>query len=119
MTDLGTLGGSSSTAWDINFKGNVVGWAHTESGFYNAALWTDQQVLNLGTLGGSYSIAYGINCDDVIVGVAETLGGTDMAVMWESELTMELGTLPGGTWSTARGINDSGQVGGQTQLLHR
>jgi len=39
MTDLGTLGGSSSYATGINDKGQVVGGAKTASGKNHAVLW--------------------------------------------------------------------------------
>ena len=39
MRDLGTLGGSSS-AWDINERGQVVGHSATRSGHARAVLWT-------------------------------------------------------------------------------
>jgi probable HAF family extracellular repeat protein len=41
MTDLGTLGGDSSIANDINSRGQVVGYSgHADSGANHAVLWT-------------------------------------------------------------------------------
>jgi PKD repeat protein len=40
MIDLGTLGGSSSCAYGINDKGQIVGSSDTQTGTSHATLWT-------------------------------------------------------------------------------
>jgi len=58
IIDLGTLGGNSSSATDVNARGQVVGLSETESGERHAFLWTtDDGMIDLGTLGGSSSTA--------------------------------------------------------------
>src|SRR5437667_8167708 len=59
MTDLGTLGGSTARAYDINDKGQVVGVSSTSSGLYHACLWEDGTMTDLGTVGGQDSTADG------------------------------------------------------------
>lgn len=39
MTDPGTLGGEFSYAKEINERGQVVGWSHTENYYSHASLW--------------------------------------------------------------------------------
>src|SRR5260370_1308063 len=66
MSDLGTLGGLSSTAWSINASGTIVGASGTGAG--NHAFISSGGIMSdLGTLGTS-SFARSINDAGVIVG---------------------------------------------------
>ena len=107
---LPTLGGASGTAWGINDAGTAVGHSYLSAGGYHAALWSGGIIRDLGTLGGDYSIAYDINNRGVAVGTASDASGRDRAVLWGQGGPIDLGGLSGGQWSTARGINDLGQV---------
>jgi len=71
VTDLGTLGGSSSQAYGINDTGQVVGKADTTNGFSHAFLWVQGTMNDLGTVDGySYSSAYKINNVGQVIGSA-------------------------------------------------
>ena len=115
VTDLGTLGGTSSGALDINNSGQVVGDAKTGVGTVDhALLWqSGSGMQDLGTFGGTNSIANGVNNSGQVVGNAYTSGdATFRAFLWQSGSEMlDLGTL-GGQYAYALGINDSAQVVG-------
>src|SRR5207248_9972172 len=71
MTDLGTLGGSSSLAVAINERAHVVGVSETSSGQSHAFLWQNAVMTDLGTLGGTNSIAVAINERGQVIGNSE------------------------------------------------
>ena len=126
ITDLGTLpGGHRSYAYDINDRGQVVGYSETASGEDRAVLWQKGRIRSLGTLpGGDFSYASGINDRGQVVGVSEVRsrgpnhGGDFHAFLWEKGRMKDLGTpkraggVAFGDNSSASGINDRGQVVG-------
>lgn len=115
LTDLGTLGGGYSYAWDINDAGQVTGEAETNTaGAMHAFIWTaGGGMTDLGTLGGSISVGRSINEKGQVAGASRTRN--DAAVrafrFTQGVGMVDLGTL-GGKNSSAYGINDSGQVVG-------
>ena len=84
--DLGTLGGGSSQALNINNRGFIVGWAEIGNGTEHAALWgPTTTAFDLGTLGGKSSYASGINVEGDVVGSAQTVWGVWHAVLWTNK----------------------------------
>jgi probable HAF family extracellular repeat protein len=98
----------------VNDAGQIAG----SVGQARAVLYTPGSgVQDLGTLGGPISIAYGLNELGQVVGASTTALGERHAFLWTPGVGMQdLGTLDGGTSSTARGINDRGQVVGESVL---
>jgi probable HAF family extracellular repeat protein len=121
IKDLGTLGGSYSRAYDINDKGQVVGWSYTADGKRHAFRTAPNAPMvwpmdDLGSLGGTESEAWGINELGQVVGWSYNNGGYSRAFRTSANLpinpaTDNLGTF-GGTESAAYDINESGQVVG-------
>ncbi len=113
MTDLGTFGGSSSTALGINDSNKVVGVAYFLGDTINHGfLWQSGVMTDLGTLGGDHSNAYSVNDSDQVVGYGTLLPTNDSPVhafIWEDGVMSDLGTL-GGKTSLATAINDYGHV---------
>ena len=124
ITDLGTLGGQSSSAVAINGHGQAVGSADTKAkdkdGYpiAHAVLWQDRKLTDLGTLGGPSSEAVAINDLGQVTGFADTEPSSlkkgdpiAHAFLWADGKMRDLGTL-GGPSSSARDINDRGQIVG-------
>jgi len=103
----------TSTASALNDRGQVVG-ASGDRTHYQAFLWQDGTLKNLGALGGTESSAFDINRHGHVVGFAETASGERHAFVYRHGRMRDLGTLPGDNYSDATGINDAGQIVGNS-----
>jgi probable HAF family extracellular repeat protein len=118
--DLGTLGGASSFASDINNDATVVGSADNADGLRRAFRWTARSGMNdLGTLpGDDWSSACCITADGRILGVSgssrvPTSRGTP--AIWSSDGTINalaIPLLPGALFGAASDFNERGDVVG-------
>lgn len=111
IKDLGTFANSSdlysSTAYDINNSGQIVGELDD-----HAVLWDNGAVNNLGTLGGDNSRALSINDSGKIVGYADAKNGRQHAVLWDNGVARDLskGTPFENLESRALSINNKNQI---------
>jgi probable HAF family extracellular repeat protein len=112
VLDLGTLGGSNSSGFDINRAGQVTGYSKTANDVSHAFLYTDGAILDLGTLGGSESIGYAINDAGQVTGESESASRLH-AFLYTDGVMADLGTV-NGTYSSGRAINNAGQVTGNS-----
>ena len=117
VQDLGVLPGhSSSIAWGINQKGDVVGWSMGPDGT-SAFLYTDATgLVKLPALPDRpRAIARDLNDVGQIVGTANA-GGVDLghAVLWTNGSIKDLGTLGTGSYSEGWAVNNFGQVVGSS-----
>jgi probable HAF family extracellular repeat protein len=118
ITDLGTLGGPSSSGMGINASGQVTGEASTTDVFSHAFVWTPTTpngvsgvMEDLGTLGGTQSAGLGINAAGQVTGYAYTTDDLDSHAFRYDGAMHDLGTF-GGRDSSGFAINASGQVAG-------
>jgi probable HAF family extracellular repeat protein len=117
VTDLGTLGGAQSWAYDINYHGNVVGVAQAPSGtthafYYSAGSMYD---VNHGST-CAHSEARGVNYHNQVVGTCWFREGTPHAFRWASGVMALLNDVPPSgevAESTAVATSDSGYIVGQ------
>lgn len=120
-TDLDPLGGTRSVANGINDAGQVVGEIYAAGDFTShATLWDGTRAIELGTLGGASSSASAINNSGQLAGWAQTRSGESYATVWNGSVATQLekvdshgsaSNLYEGS-SSARGINDNGQIAG-------
>lgn len=118
MTDLGSLGGTCTTAFDLNQNGQVVGESNLAGDQLSYAfLWERGAIHALGgSLGGSYSGAESINENGEVAGFAYFSDNTTFhAVLWKRIGHMtDLGVIGNDQCSYAAAINSGGQVVGSS-----
>lgn len=119
LTELPGLGGANWYARAVNASGRIAGmsWTTGENA-HRAVVWQGGVVKDLGTLGGASSQALGLNEGDRVVGWAQVASGDPHACVFVVDAggnvtsRVDLGTLAGARSSTARGVNNRGQVVG-------
>lgn len=114
LQDLGALSPGYSVALGISDNGRVVGQTRIANGHNHAYVW-DGTMHDLGALAADYSCAYDINEAGDVIGWVTAVGlATQHACLWKNGVIHDLGTLSGDTYSTGYGINDLGQVVGDS-----
>jgi probable HAF family extracellular repeat protein len=116
LTDLGTLGGLSAQAHDLNEAGQVVGSSTTAASEPHAFRWQDGVMTDLGVLPGEQdSGASAVNSHGHVVGTSgrtdpETYEITSRSFLYAGTTLIDLG-VPSFR-SSATDINDHGHVVG-------
>ncbi len=135
ITQLGSLGGTTSAGSGINNRGWITGFSNLEEDqTTHATLWRHGATIDLGTLGGpdtNSAVLWPVKSENgMIVGVAETdqidplgeawscsfffpsaTGHTCLGFVWQDGEMSPLPTL-GGNNGFATGVNNRGQVVG-------
>jgi probable HAF family extracellular repeat protein len=136
VSNLPTLGGTSSAGNSINNQSWVAGYSRlTDNQSRHAALWRDGSLLDLGTLGGpNSSVTWNVNnTEGVIVGISQTadpeplgeawssaafysgpftVGFINLGFVWENGQMRGLPHFPGGNNGFATGANNLGEAVG-------
>jgi len=116
VTDLGTLGGNTSSAFTISEDGEIVGNADTAGGNAHAFLYSGGVMNDLGTLGGTTSSAVGLDGAGEAVGQSWVTGNTAFhAFSYIGGMMTDLGTLTGGVYSSDSAMNASGTIVGTSE----
>ena len=116
--DLGTLGGSQSSAYRVNDSGQVAGSSFVAGGQQHAFLWTGGSgMTDLGTAnlpGATEFDVEALSGTGQVAGNTLTSGADADAFSWTAAGGMvDIGTL-GGSSSQVVAVNDSGQVAGSS-----
>jgi probable HAF family extracellular repeat protein len=115
QTDLG-VSTPQLNAKSGNDNGDMVGFKYVTNNIEHAALWkSGGSVQDLGTLGGTNAEANAINGSRIVVGGSDTSAGPTHAFRYNTALDsglVDLGVPQSWNWSTARDINNVGDIVG-------
>jgi probable HAF family extracellular repeat protein len=115
ISDLGTLGGTDSSANSINDRGSVVGFSYTANDVaIHAFLDSRGRMTDLGTLGGGKSFASAINDKGAVVGFSFTSASAPHGFIDLRGRMVDLNSVipadSGLVITDAEDINDRGQI---------
>jgi len=128
-SDLGSKAGplGYSSAYAINSSGQIAGdssVSFSQLSTIHAMLFDGGAWKDLGALGADYSAAFAINNLGLIAGETDVVesGVTNVHAFVYTNAAQpatmhDLGTLSGGTYSSARAVNDSGAIAGESDTV--
>ena len=90
VTDLGTFGGLSAQAHDINDAGQVVGIAASATSGGRPFIWQNGVMTDLGTLGGNTGGAQAINASGQVAGNSTVAFSQPHATLWDNGVITDL-----------------------------
>jgi RHS repeat-associated protein len=118
VTDLGSFGGDSF-GYGINVVGQVTGEADTALGANYAFLYSSGTMTNIGNGSTYVPSGSGINASGQVSATGlDATNDQSHAFLYSAGTWTDLGTLPGDNFSYGNGINDSGQVTGQSGVIN-
>jgi len=117
VTQLGTLGGPTSSARGVNDYDQATGTSRISSTSFlsHAFRWAKGTMTDLGSLGtgdNAFSQGVAINKSGQVAGNTGFGADGEHAFLWSKHQMIDLGVLPGTTVSAASAINTAGHVAG-------
>jgi probable HAF family extracellular repeat protein len=111
VSDLGTLGGVTSAAWDVNNAGKVVGTSTDADGHLRGFIW-DGSLTGIAPLAGDEQAqAFAINESGVVATMSFDLGEIPTnGLLWADGATTDVSGI------AARGINAAGTTVGHVSV---
>lgn len=113
LWDLGSLGGSTGVAEDINDNGVIVGFSEDEQSTDRPFIWKNGVMSALSGIVSGY--AYAINDHDQVVGVYRDQSGYN-GFLWDNGTVTPISRPLNSTSITPRAINNLGQVVGDVNM---
>lgn len=110
IIDLGTFGGSRSSAQAINDNGQIIVSSETSDRYRNTYLWHDEQVMVINSPEGAYNCLGKINNNGQVVGTYN-LHPYWVGFIWQNGTMTHLNPF-GGEASVACSLNNGGQIAG-------
>jgi probable HAF family extracellular repeat protein len=114
---IGSLGGSSTHAQDVNNSGQIVGYSFNASGQMRPFIITGGPMLDLGSFGGTAGYANGINDAGAVVGGSALANGVTHGFIYSGngpivDLNSLIDSTSGWTINQGEAINSYGQISG-------
>jgi probable HAF family extracellular repeat protein len=113
FTDIGASSGAETMPASINASGQVVGFASSNTSNRGAFLHNNGSFLFFEVRGFASDIN---NHADVVGGISGNDDGTGRAFFFSGGVEQDLGTLNGSIYALAKGINNLGQVVGESGI---
>jgi probable HAF family extracellular repeat protein len=119
MRNLGDFGGACTLAYDLNNRGQVVGFSVLEDGTSRGFLWQDGSLRDLGGVPGGNTTAFVVNEAGQAAGVGSAPEAAFFHALFWPKVgeAIDLGTIGTDPCSSAKAINNNGQVVGDSISL--
>jgi probable HAF family extracellular repeat protein len=93
ITELGTLGGDTSSGGWISETGAVFGQSTTTEGLTHAFVWRNGRMRDLGTLGGASTWIRRVDAAGDVIGESDTAAGERHGFLWRGGDMADLGPV--------------------------
>jgi probable HAF family extracellular repeat protein len=118
--DLGTFGGVSAIATNVNLSRQVAGTYHLSDGTVHTFEWQRKSWVDVGNLGGSFTYPFGLNNSGAISGQSDVSNVPDPVFgiphyhgfQWVGGVLTDFGQIFGSDFNFGYAINNAGMIAG-------